>query len=219
MQVNMASTESGLRVYRSELRQRQAAETRQRVVAAAGQVFSENGYQAATFAEIAKRARVSVETVRGHGPKAALMWAAVEVASFGIEGDIEIFDTDVGQAMLAVRDPGEFAAFLGATMLALNEPVAGVWSAVTGAAHGDAELREHLLNRLGRIRGQIEQVLKWIADRGWLRADVPFDDLVEACCVLTSVETYVRFVRFDGRSPERYQQFVARTIGDTILAR
>jgi AcrR family transcriptional regulator len=209
----------GLRVYRSELRRRQAAETRQRVVAAAGRVFSENGYQAATYAQIAKRAGVSVETVRGHGPKAALMWAAVEVASFGVEGDIEFFDTDIGRAMLALRGPGEFATFLGATMLAINGPVAGVWSAVTGAALGDADLRKHLLNRLARIRGQVEQVLRWVAGRGWLRTDVPFDDLVEACCVVTSVETYVRFVRFDGRSPEQYREFVGRTIRDTILAR
>jgi AcrR family transcriptional regulator len=218
MQVNMAGAETGgPRVYRSQLRQRQAAETRRRVVAAAGQVFSENGFQAATFAQIAKEAGVSIETVRSHGPKAALMWAAVEVASFGVEGDIEIFDTDIGQALLALGDPAAFAAFLGTTMLALNEPVAGVWTAVTGAAHGDAELRAHLLDRLARIRGQVEKVLRWVAGRGWLRTDVPFDDLVEAACVITSVETYVRFVRLDGRSPEQYKEFLTRTVRDTIL--
>jgi hypothetical protein len=143
----------------------------------------------------------------------------LEVATFGVEGDVEVFDTDLGEALLALRDPDEFATFLAATMLAINEPVAGIWSAVTGAAHGDADLREHLLNRLARIRGQVEKVLRWVAGRGWLRADVPFDDLVEACCVLTSVETYVHFVRLDGRSPERYQEFLARTLRDTVLAR
>ena len=108
-----------------------------RVVEAAAEVFGENGYQAATFAQIAKRAGVSVETVQKHGPKSALMWAAVEFASFGVEGEIDIFNTDARCGMLEARDPDEFAQFVGETMLTINEPAAGVWTALTGAAHGD----------------------------------------------------------------------------------
>ncbi|MEE6311521.1 TetR family transcriptional regulator, partial [Plantactinospora veratri] len=78
--VNMTAADGRTRTYRSELRDRQAAETRRRVVEAAIEVFGQHGYQAATFAQIARRAGVSVETVRRHGPKAAIMWAAVEVA-------------------------------------------------------------------------------------------------------------------------------------------
>jgi AcrR family transcriptional regulator len=219
MVANMGDPENPVRAYRSELRQRQAAETRRRVVAAAGQVFSENGYQAATFAQIAKRAGVSVETVRTHGPKASLLWAAVEFASFGVEGAVDVFDTDLGRALAEVRDLEGFAAFLGDAALAINEPAAGVWPAVTGAAHGDPELRNHLAERLAGIRTQVERVLEWVGGRGWLRTDVPFDDLVEACCVITSVESYVRFVRIDGRSTDRYKEFVTRTIRDTILVR
>ena len=215
MVVNMQGPDT--RLYRSELRQRQAAETRRRVVAAAGEVFSRNGYQAATFAQIADRAGVSIETVRSHGPKSALMWAAVEVASFGVEGDIDVFQTGVGAALTKIHDPDALAVFLGETMLAINEPVAGVWTAVTGAAHGDAELRGHLRDRLAGMRSQIGQVLHWIAGQGWLRTDVPFDDLVETCCILTSVETYVRFVHLDGGTPDRYKAFVARTVRDTML--
>jgi AcrR family transcriptional regulator len=216
----MPEAEKPTRTYRSELRQRQAAETRRRVIEAAGEVFSESGYQAATFAEIAKRAGVSVETVQKHGPKTALMWAAVEVASFGIEGrDTDIFATDIGKAMLEVADPEAFAVFLGEAMLAINEPAAGIWTAVTGAAHGDRELRRHLAERLVEIRGQTEKVVRLLAERGWLRTDVPFDDLVEACCVVVSVESYVRFVRVDGRSEEKYKAFIARTFSDTILRR
>lgn len=213
----MAGADSRTRIYRSELRQRQAAQTRRHVVEAAGEVFSENGYHAATFAQIAKRAGVSVETVQKHGPKAALMWAAVEVASFGVEGDIDVFATDLGRAMLEVADSDGFAAFLGEAMLTINEPAAGVWTAVTGAAHGDHELRGHLVQRLAAIRRQVENVLRVIAERGWLRTDVPFDELVEACCVITSVESYVRFVRLDGKSPEEYKAFVTRTVRDTVL--
>ncbi len=215
----MTGDESGTRTYRSELRQQQAADTRRRVVDAAAEVFSENGYQAATFAQIAKRAGVSIETVQKHGPKTTLMWAAVEVASFGVEGRIDISDTEQGTAMIEARDPDTFAEVVGATMLAINEPAAGVWTAVTGAAHGDNELRAHLADRLAGIRGQVEKVLRILAERGWLRTDVPFDDLVEAMCVITSVETYVRFVRIDGKSHRKYKAFITRTVRDTLLRR
>jgi len=218
--VEMPRAESRRRTYRSELRQRQAAETRRRVIEAAVEVFGEYGYQAATFAQIAKRAGVSVETVQKHGPKSALMWAAVEVASFGVEGrNVDIFTTDIGKPLLEASDPDQFATLAGEAALALHEPAAGVWTAVTGAAHGDRELRRHLAERLAEIRGQAENILRLLAERGWLRTDVPFDDLVETFCVITSIESYVRFVLVDGKSREAYKAFISRVLRDTILAR
>jgi AcrR family transcriptional regulator len=214
----VSAAESSSRTYRSELRQRQAAETRTRIVEAAVEVLGENGYQAATFAQIAKRAGVSVETVQKHGPKTALMWAAVESASFGSEGrDRDIFATDYGKALLDVGDPDEFAARLGETMLAINEPAAGVWAAVTAAALGDPEVRTQMADRLAEIRKQTGKALRIAAARGWVRTDVPFDDLLEAVCVVVSVESYVRFVHWDGKSRKKYKTFIARTIRDTIL--
>lgn len=215
----MPDAESRTRTYRSELRQRQAAETRRRVVEAAIEVFSENGYQSATFVQIARRAGVSVETVQKHGPKTALLWAAVEVASFGVEGrDRDIRSTEQGQAMLGATDPDGFADVVAKAVLAINEPVAGVWMAITGAALGDDELQGLLAERLAEIRKQVGHVVRHLADRGWLRTDVPFDELVEAVCVITSVESYVRFVQVDGKSRKAYKAFVARAIRDTILA-
>jgi hypothetical protein len=71
---------------------------------------------------------------------------------------------------------------------------------------------------LALIRGQVQHVLDYVNDQGWLRRDVPFDDLVEAFCVVTCIETFVRFVHHDGKSPDQYKAFVARTIGESILA-
>ena len=110
------------RPYRSDLRQRQAAETRLRVVEAAVSLFGRQGYRATTFAQLAEEAGVSVKTVQEHGPKSALLQAAVELASFGVEGETDFFATDLGQAMLQVRDPGELAAMVGEAMLAINAP-------------------------------------------------------------------------------------------------
>lgn len=214
----MTDSSSRARPYRSDLRQEQAARTRLRVVEAAVRLFSRDGYRATTFTQVAKEAGVSVKTVQDHGPKSDLLQAAVELASFGVEGETDFFATDLGRAMREIRDPGDLAVMVGEAMLAINTPSAGLWMAFVGAAHGDAELSGFHARMLALIRGQVQHVLDYIDQQGWLRHDVPFDDLVEACCVITCVETFVRFVHHDGKSPDQYKAFVARTIRESIIA-
>lgn len=207
----------GRRTYRSEHRRQQAAQTRRQVVEAAVDLFDRQGYRATTYGQIAARAGVSVKTVQEHGPKAALLQAAVELVAFGVEGETDIFATDLGRAMLQVRDVQTLAGLIGDAMLAINPPAAGLWMTFVGAAHGDHELSGHHLRILGLIRGQVDRVLRYVDERGWLRRDIAFDDLVEAFCVITSPESYVRFVRHDGKTADEYRDFVTRTVRATIL--
>lgn len=215
----MSEARESVRSYRSALRQRQAAETRLRVVEAAVTLFGRQGYRATTFAQLADEAGVSIKTVQQHGPKAALLQAAVELASFGVEGETDFFATELGQAMLKLDDADALATMIGEAMLAINTPSAGVWMAIAGASHGDDELKGYHAGMLALLRGQVAHVLRYVDDRGWLRRDVPFDDLVEAFCIVICVETYVRFVQYDGKAPEEYTAFVSRTVRETILAR
>lgn len=214
----MIDTEERDRPYRSELRQQQAAQTRRRVVEAAVVLFGRQGYGATTFTQLAREAGVSVETVRKHGTKAGLLQAALELASFGVEGETDFFETDIGRATMQVRDADELAALVGASMLAINSSSSGLWTTVASAAHGDDDLTGYYTQMLGLLGAQVAHVLRYLAERGWLRRDVAFDDLVESFCVVTGVETYTRFVTLDRRSPEAYQAFVARTVRETILA-
>ena len=207
------------RPYRSQLRERQAAETRHRVVEAALALFSRQGYPGTTFGQIAKEAGVSVETAQKHGPKSELLRHAVELAAFGVEGETDVFATDAGKAMLGTRSGEEFATVIGELMVGINAPSAGVWMTVAGAAQGDEELADFQARMLASVRAQIEQVLRVIDERGWLRGDVEFDELVEAVCIVTSVEAYVRFVQLDGKPVDAYKAFVARALRDTVLAR
>src|SRR4051812_47765660 len=154
----MSEIDDRPRPYRSELRLRQAAETRRRVIEAAADLFGQQGYRATTFAQIANGAGVSVETVQKYGPKSALLRHAVELAAFGVEGETDISATDVGKAMLQTRDRDEFAAVVGDAVLEINAASAGLWMTVVGAAQGDPELTEFQAQMLASVRGQIEQV-------------------------------------------------------------
>ena len=53
----------GKRSYRSPRRAEQAAATRREVLSAARELFITNGYSATTIADIAARARVSLDTI------------------------------------------------------------------------------------------------------------------------------------------------------------
>ena len=214
----MTMTPTRPRAYQSELRQRQAAETRQRIVAAAASLFSELGYPGTTLAKIAERAEVSVETVQKNGPKAALIRAAVEYTSFGIEGDRDVLDLDIGKAFLSLTSRKQVPPLAAATMRTINAGSAGVWMALTCAAHADPDLRESFLAFLAAIRRQNERVIGLFRDRGWTRTDMAFDEMVDSWIVLSSVETYVR-LRASGRSDDEYAAWLERMVVETLLRR
>ena len=215
----MSDTEVRTRVYRSELRLRQAEETRRSIIDAAAELFSDLGYAGTTLAKIAKRAGVSVETVQKNGPKAALIRAAVEVTSFGVEGDRDVFEMAAGQALLALSDREQAAPLAARTMLEVNAASAGVWMALTGAAHGDPELRGYFEMFLRDIRRQNSRLLGVLAERGWLRDDVDFERAVDTWEVISSVETYVRLVVLTGRSHDEYRAWFEQAVDELIIAR
>jgi AcrR family transcriptional regulator len=214
----MTDTEIRKRVYRSDLRQRQAEETRARIIDAAADLFSELGYPGTTLAKIAARAGVSVETVQKNGPKAALIRAAVEVRSFGEEGDRDVFEIAAGRALLELADRDQAAPFAATTMLEVNSGSAGVWTALTGAAHGDPELSGYFELLLRDIRRQNSQILRLIDERGWLRDDLDFERAVDTWEVISSVETYVRLVLLTGRSHDEYRAWLEQAVEELLIA-
>ena len=72
------------RPYRSRLRAEQAAQTRLRILEAAGELFAERGYIATTIDAVAAEAAVSVDTVYAiFGSKKRLLSAVVDLRVTG----------------------------------------------------------------------------------------------------------------------------------------
>ncbi len=213
----MAQESIRRRGYRSELRQRQAEETRSRVVAAAADLFAANGYARTTLAKIAAAAGVSTETVQGQGSKAELLIAAAEHAAVGVSGEENILNLEIGRRYQAVKSPAEAVELVVAAQTEMNERSVGLWSALTGAANGDPDLDRHLTAFVASITGQDRRVLEIYRDRGWLRDDIPFDELVETDAVFSSVETFVRITRHDGWTVDRYRAWLRRMLTEVIF--
>ena|SRR6476661_1780787 len=206
------------RTYRSELRQEQAEQTRSRVISAAGQLFAEHGYARTTLNKIAKAAGVSPETVQGHGPKAALLIAAIEYAAVGVVGEKNILNLEVGRRFLGIEDPVEAIDYLVEMQLEIHQRTAGLAPALTGGANADPELDRFRTDMLTGITDQTRRVLSVCRDRGWLRDDVPFDELVETSAIITSTDTYLRMTQHDGWTIPKYRAWCRRMFAETVFA-
>src|SRR6201992_2683406 len=152
------------RAYRSELRQKQAELTRSQVVAAAAELFAADGYARTTFAKIAAAAGVSVETVQGQGPKAALLIAAAEFAGVGVSGQENLLDLDVGRQLIANDDPRDALDVVASLATDVHERTAQLAPALFGGANSDPELDQYLNGFIAGINGQIRRVLDVFRD-------------------------------------------------------
>jgi AcrR family transcriptional regulator len=205
------------RAYQSQLRQQQAEATRSRVLAAAAELFAADGFTRTTLAKIAAAAGVSAETVQGQGPKAALLIAAIEYAAFGVAGEENVFNLDVGRRLLAVDDSDEAVNFMVEAVRDIHERTSRLATALLGGANADPELERYQDDLLASINLQLRRILDAFHDRGWIRVDVPFDELVETAAVVCSVDTYLRFTHRDGWSVDAYCAWCRRMLTETVF--
>jgi AcrR family transcriptional regulator len=199
------------------LRQQQAEQTRSRVAAAAAELFAADGYARTTLAKIAAAAGVSPETVQGLGPKAALFIAAVQHTGVGVVGEENVLNLEVGRKILAIDAFEEAVDFVVDTHVEIHERTALLAQALLGAAASDPELDRYLTDFMAGVTSQFRRALGVYRDRGWLRGDVPFDELVETVAVLGGVETYLRIVHRDGWSVPAYRAWIRRMLVETVL--
>ncbi len=187
------------------------------MVAAAAELFAAEGYARTTLAKIAAAAGVSTETVQGQGPKAALLIAAAEFVGVGVSGEESIFELDIGRKMIASGDPREALDYVVAAVTDVHEGTARLAPALFGGANSDPELDRYLTEFTAGINGQARRVLEVFGDRGWLRDDIPFDELVETAALLCSVEVYLRMVHRDGWTVDAYRAWCRRMLAETVF--
>lgn len=207
---------SPTRSYRSELRARQAGETRRRIVLAAAELFAEFGYARTTVRKIAERAGVSPETVQAHGPKAALIRAATEQLGLGVEGVDDASELPEVAAILALA-PYERSAAIGPWLLSLHQPLAGVIEALIGGAANDPELAVYYAEIVASIRQNWASVHDHDLTRGWVRTDRPREEVIDVWCLAASPEAYMRVIRHYQWSDERYARWLCAAYRDIWL--
>ncbi|WP_333892870.1 TetR/AcrR family transcriptional regulator [Mycolicibacterium gadium] len=205
------------RPYRSQLRQQQAEATRARILNAAVELFAADGYTRTTLAKIAATAGVSAETVQGQGPKAALLIAAIEYAGFGVAGEKNVFNLDIGRQLLTIADLDAALDYVAETATEIHLRTAPLAPALFGGANADEEVERYMDDLLAGIKLQMHRMLDVFHERGWLRVDVPFDEVLETMVVICSVEAFLRITHRDGQSVDTYRRWCRRMIAETVV--
>jgi AcrR family transcriptional regulator len=209
---------SGKRSYRSPLRSQQAAQTRERIVDAARDCFSEHGYGGTTIAMIGRRAGVSTESVAANGPKSALMIAAFEQASSGREGADPLSERADLIAMFAIEDRDEMLAAFADFTLEFQRGGIGIWKALCTAAVEDGSVAE-LYRQLAERRLADHRLAIGAMDaRGLLRAGIDHDELAASLALLNGFDPYQLFVLDFGWPESRLREWYIASIERMILA-
>ena len=224
----MADSENGApRQYRSTLREEQARQTRQRILASAFEVFSAKGYTGASLADIAAGAGVSVESVKVHGPKRALLLGAFELAFAGSAGDESLSERPEVAAIMELEDTGEFLTAMVGLIAEANARTSGLWAAFLAAAAEDAHVGDVLAALLERRHADYRRMVGLLAARGAVGgvgavADAASDDalqnLADVLSFLMSPEGHQQLVLQSGWTFERYRDWLIATVSATVAA-
>jgi AcrR family transcriptional regulator len=205
------------RRYHAPVRQEQAAQTRQRIAAAAAVEFAEHGWAGTTVAAIAKRAQVTPQAVHlAVGGKAALLIRAVEVAVAGATDDAPL----AGRPAFAdVYAPGIPASRRLAALAAATSDIYGraarLFLVLQDAAAGDAtaaELAGQASARRLADHRRLAGLLAPDADEERLRL------LIDTIWVLAGPAVYVDLVHRRGWSPGQYARWLADQLAAAVQA-
>ena len=171
------------------LREQQAETARRLIRSAALAAFVENGYAGATMSEIAERAGVARQTVYNlFESKATLLIAVIDDRVRGAE---ERSQEDDHQAVREAASPNEMIELFARSTAGIAERSLPVLRIAYEAAAMDGEVAKQLqMNEERRFQAQAFFV-DVLETRGFLRTDIPIDELKRGFWLLASPQLLV----------------------------
>lgn len=198
------------RDYRSELRAAQAQETRRTIIAAASELFVEDGYGATTIDAVAEAAGVSRKTVfTAVGGKLELLKVALDWAVAGDDRPVAVADRGEMRQILAEDDPAVLLRESARAMVANTGRAVGLACALEVAAGMDPAARD--LVEQGR-RNRLDDA-RMIVDRlhalGALTSDLTYGEAVDLVWLAIEPALFDRLVRVRGWSRRRFEEWLS----------
>ncbi len=211
---------AGSRSYHSPRRAEQAAATRGAVLAAAREAFVSNGYAATTVADIARRARVAVDTVYTTvGRKPALLREVLETAISGTDQAVPAADRDYVERVRAAPTAAAKIETYARALVAIQARLAPVFLALRDAAATDPDSATLWTEITGRRARNMRDFAADLRATGELRADLSDDAVADIVWSMNGPEYWVLLVGERGWSPERFGTYLADAWTRTLLER
>ena len=207
------------RSYDSRRRREQAAQTRQDILGAAGQLFREQGYSATSMVQVATDAGVVVETIyRSFGSKSGLFRAVMEAVLAGgaARGDVPVEHRPAIRAVIDEPDPRRQVALYVATQPGIHRRAGPLLRALRDGMASDRELRAVWDEmEAWRLDGQ-GRFVAMLADKGALRRGLSVEQARDVVWTLCSLAVHDLLVD-RGWTAERYQEWLIDALTCELL--
>ncbi len=197
------------RRYDARGRQRAAAETRLRILDAARDLFTTNGYVGTTVGAIAERAGVATDTVYAAvGTKPALFRELIELALSGTDQPVPGAERDYAQRMRDEPDAGRKLAVYAAAATAIQGRLAPLFRTLHEAAATDQQLATMWREITGRRAANMRLLAADLASTGRLRDDLTIDEVADIIWTMNGSEYYTQLVTDRGWPAERFERWL-----------
>jgi AcrR family transcriptional regulator len=209
MSKNVKARAAAKRAYHSPRRVEQAAATRAAVLSAARELFVANGYTATTIADIAGRARVSLDTIYATvGRKPALLRELVETAISGTEQAVPAEHRDYVMRIGAADTARAKITIYAEAITAIQQRMAPVFLALRDAAATDPDCAS-LWSEIGTRRAK--NMRGFAADlrgTGELREDLTDEQVADIIWSMNASEYWDLLVRERGWTPDQFRDWL-----------
>ena len=195
------------------LREAQIAQTEERIIAAAAELFLADGYVPTTLEAVAKRAEVGARTVYVRfGTKAALFKRVVDVAIVGDTQPVDVLGRDWAQAWMTAPTAAERIAASAAIGRQIMQRTGALFAVAQQAAAVEPLIAGFW--QQGRDQSRQAQAVFWtrMADDGLLDPQVDLAWLIDTASLLAAAETYLLITRMTSWDLDTYQNWLAATL-------
>jgi AcrR family transcriptional regulator len=207
------------RTYDASARQENAQATRRAILEAARKLFLKRGYAATTMPDIARSAKVALDTVYAAvGKKPALFRLLVEVALSGADEAIEADQRDYVQAIRAEPDAARKLERYAAALCRIQPRLAPLFSALQAAAPLDRDLQLLWQEIAQRRAANMRRFAEDLASTNRLRHDLSIADAADILWSMNAPEYYLLLVQQRGWRIEQFERWLSDAWRRLLLA-
>ena len=200
------------RPYDSRVRQRQAEETRRRILEAARSLFESCGYAVTTLEAIAEKALVSPKTTAAvFGSKRALLAEVINPEEFSLSVRQLI------EELRATEDPVRQLSLVAQITRQAYEPLASSLELLRTAGAVAPELAEVARQVEARRRQNQARLIASLYEQGALVPSRSVEEATDVLWALTGYDLYRMLVIAQGWQPARYETWLAQLLVQHLL--
>ena len=205
------------RTYDASRRREQARARRLAVVAAARDLFEQDGFRPTTIAAIAARAGVSAESIyKSFGTKAALAKAVFDLVIAGDDEPVPVFARPAMQAVRNEPDMQRKIAMYAEGLAERQSRSARVQILIRDGRHVDDSLAPIWAKLTDEGLAGTTMLGRHLLETGQLRDGIGLDEVRDVLWNYLAIDNYERLVLTQGWTLQRYSQWLAHAITSAI---